>query len=176
MTVDASIPVPWTQRINIRMVLFAAVMLVLVGTPVYWYVDSALSGGIKNLGDRKAVSLKAMSDFAFDQVNGQVGDIPQRFRALDGQRIVVEGEIYSPNDASPRLQSFQVCYSIAKCCFNGPPQVQHFVDCTAAKDRVPYYPDIVRITGILHVKIIPKPEGGIASIYQMDVESVERAS
>jgi hypothetical protein len=84
--------------------------------------------------------------------------------------------MWAPYSAGGRVAGFQLCYSIAKCCFNGPPQVQHFVVCTAAKDRVPYYPDIVRITGILHVKIIPKPEGGIASIYQMDVESVERAS
>jgi hypothetical protein len=168
-------PLPLGQRINFRMVFFAAVVLFLVGTPVYIYLDSAISGGIKHHGDLIEVDLKAMSVYPFDQIHGTINDVPQKWRDIDGKRIMVYGEQWVPQNASENVNGFQLCYSIAKCCFSGPPQVQHFVDCTvkSSDGQLPIYNGVVvKIVGTLHVHVIKSPEK-VQSVYQMDVESVE---
>lgn len=169
---ESAVKVPFSERINFRMIVFAAVVLALVGTPVYIYLDSRLSGGIKNHGDYLEVDLKAMSNFPFDQINGTAEDIPRQFRALDGKRVMVEGEIWAPNSAGSELQNFELVYSIAKCCFSGPPQIQHFVQSKPVKGKVPYYSGLVRVVGTLHVNV-QKAGGQVSSVYQLQVESVD---
>lgn len=169
---ESAAKVPWSGRINFRMIIFAAVVLALVGAPVYIYLDSRLSGGIKNHGDYLEVDLKAMSNFPFDQINGTVNDIPQRFRDLDGKRVMVEGEIWAPNSAGNDLRNFELVYSIAKCCFSGPPQIQHFVQSKPVKGTIPYYSGLVRVVGTLHVNV-QKAGGQVSSVYQLQVESVD---
>jgi len=57
---------PWTSKINFRMLAFAGVLLLLIGYPIYVYVDAAVSGGIHDVGNGyKEVDLKAMSVFPF---------------------------------------------------------------------------------------------------------------
>src|SRR5256885_7327181 len=81
---------PWTSKVNFRMLAFAGVLLLLIGYPIYVYVDSVVSGGIHDVGNGyKEVDLKAMSVFPFDQINGTIDDIPQKWRALDGKKVVV---------------------------------------------------------------------------------------
>jgi hypothetical protein len=165
---------PWTRKINFRMLAFAGVLLLLIGYPVYVYFDSVISGGIKDAGNGyKEVDLKAMSVFPFDQVKGTVDDIPQKWRELDGKKIVVYGEMWDSTSASGHVKSFQLCYSIAKCCFNGPPQVQHFVDSVVMPGKdLDYYPNQVKVKGVLHVNVKQGPDK-VLSVYQMDVESIE---
>jgi hypothetical protein len=91
---------------------------------------------------------------------------------LDGKKVVLYGEMWAPDSASPDLDHFELCYSRAKCCFSGPPLVQHFVKSKAMKGTVEYDGGLVKVKGILHVNIIPGVEK-IASIYQLQVESVE---
>ena len=43
---DSAIKVPLSARINVRMIAFFGVLLVLIGYPVYIYLDSAVHGGI----------------------------------------------------------------------------------------------------------------------------------
>jgi hypothetical protein len=75
----------------------------------------------------------------------------------------------------PRISNFDLCYSIAKCCFNGPPQVQHFVKSTVVNGKkVPYYDGLVRVTGTLHVNVKTDELGKVASVYQLDVERVDQ--
>lgn len=169
---ESAVKIPLSQRINFRMILFAVVVLALIGTPVYIYLDSRLSGGIKNHGDYLEVDLKAMSNFPFDQINGSLDEIPSQFRALNGKRVMVEGEIWAPNSAGNELQNFELVYSIAKCCFSGPPQIQHFVQSKAVKGKVPYYSGLVRVVGTLHVDV-QKAGGQVSSVYQLQVESVD---
>ena len=110
-----------------------------------------------------------------DQTDGKVTDVPPQWRALDGKRVQLEGEMWAPNSASPKIPTFDLCYSIAKCCFNGPPQVQHFVKSTVVENgRVPYYSGLVKVTGVLHVDVKKSPEGKVGSVYQLDVERVEQ--
>ncbi|WP_428937883.1 hypothetical protein [Fontivita pretiosa] len=170
----APIHVPLRERINFRILIFAAVVLLIVGYPAYLYIESELTGGIKDIGGGyKEVDLKAMSTFNFDQVSGTIDDIPAKWRALDGQKVVLYGEIAPTTFASRALNEFDLVYSVTKCCFSGPPQVQHFVQARMKDGReAPYYSGLVRVRGTLHVNVIPG-EGRVASVYQLDVEDIE---
>ena len=173
MSMDTSIKMPLSQRINFRVILFAGMILLLIGTPFYIYVDSVLSGGIKDRGSYLEVDLKAMSNFPFDQSNGTINDIPKQWRDLNGKRVMVEGEMWSPSSAAPELNQFQVVYSIAKCCFNGPAQIQHFVNAKVANGRIPYRYGLVRFVGTLHVNVERGPDGKITNVYSLDVDQAE---
>ena len=83
------------SRITPRMVLFILVVLLLVGYPIYVFVEAAVTGGIRDRGDYKEVDLKAMSLFHFDQTSGTIDDVPQKWRSLDGQKVVVVGEMWA---------------------------------------------------------------------------------
>src|SRR5437773_7279709 len=154
MTTGSAIKVPLGERINIRMVVFIAVIGFLVGYPIYVLIDAQLSGGIKNAaGGYKLVDLKAMSTFELDQTNGTINDIPSKWRDLEGQKVILHGEMWDSRGAGPTVESFELCYSIAKCCFSGPPLLQHFVHATPLKDaQLAYYSGQVEVRGILHVK------------------------
>jgi hypothetical protein len=174
---DTAVKVPLSERINFRMLFFIGLIAVLIGYPVYVLIEAQVTGGIRDAGGGyKEVNLKAMSSFEFDQVNGQKKDIPQQWRDLDGQKVIMRGEMWSPTGAGNTVDGFQLCYSIAKCCFNGPPLVQHFVDSHALPGKtLEYYSGLVEVKGILHVNV-EKDAGKVSKIYQLDVESIEPAA
>src|SRR5438045_9707121 len=112
-----------------------------------------------------------------NQTLGTVQDVPQRFRELDGKKVILEGEI-SPGgtSAGPQTDAVSLCYSVAKCCFTGQPKVQHFVLCSAPAGKTirnfgAY--DAVRVKGTLHVRF-KRDAGIIPSIFQLDVEHIEQ--
>lgn len=171
---DTAIKVPLSERINLRLIVFAGIVLFLIGVPSYIFVREKITGGIRDLGNGlMQVDLKAMSTFNFDQEKGTINDVPPQWRALDGKKVVLYGEIWTGNSAAPEIASFDLVYSIAKCCFSGPPQIQHFVQSKVARDKtIDYYPGLVKVTGTLHVNVI-QGEGKVDSVYQLDVDSVE---
>src|SRR3954462_13507334 len=103
---ESTLKVPLSQRINLRMILFFGVLAFLIGAPVYIYVDSAVHGGIKNHGNLVEVDLKSMGNFNFDGENGTTDDVPVRFRELDGKHVLLQGEVYAPNEAGDRMHQF----------------------------------------------------------------------
>jgi hypothetical protein len=171
-----------SERINVRMIVFFAVVALLIGAPFYIWLRSALSGGIIRHGDYSDVDLKAMSTFDMDQTNGQITDVPSKWRALDGTRVKTVGETWSPLAADGKVTYFQIVYSKTKCCFSGPPLAQHFVECnvmpSASSDD---YSDRVSVEGTLHVRIrkdVDKNSGVtvIKSVYQIDVDKIDPIS
>lgn len=168
---EDAVKIPLSERFNFRILLFAAAIAVIVGYPLYWFADAALSGGIKDRGDYKEVDLKAMSDFPFDAATGTIEDVPPQFRALDGQRILVRGEMYDPRGAGASVRNFVLVYSISKCCYSGPPKVQHWVQAKAVNDDIRYYRGLVEVVGTLHVDL-KRENGQVTQVYRMDVESV----
>jgi hypothetical protein len=168
---------PLLQRINLRMVLLAALAMLLIGGPFYVWARDAMSGGIINHGDYSDVNLKAMSSFDLDQTNGQPDDVPAKFRALEGKRVRLVGEMWAPRDAGDGyLGYFQLVYSKTKCCFNGPPLAQHFVD-SNVKPGTPVYYDpngMVSVWGTLHVHFRRDADSRvIKSVYEVDVDRVD---
>jgi hypothetical protein len=162
-----------SHRINFRMLIFAAVMLAVIGYPVYIFLHETVTGGITDYGTYKLVDLKAMSNFEMDQANATQNDVPEKWRQLDGQRVALEGEMWDAKGAGDEVRQFQLVYSIAKCCFSGPPKVQHFVNATVLPGKTAYYyRNLVRVVGTLHVQV-KHDEGRVSSVYQLDVESIE---
>jgi hypothetical protein len=171
---DAAVKVPLSERINLRVIVFSLIVLAVIGTPVYWFLEETITGGIIDRGEYKEVNLQAMSLFPLDQENGKFEDIPEKWRNLDGQRVILQGEMYAPNSSSSDVSKFDLVYSISKCCNTSAPQVQHFVKSTVTGGRtVPFYGQRVEVTGTLHVKVKKTDAGGIESVYTLDVEKVE---
>ena len=166
--------VPLRERVNLRMVVFVAAMLMLVGYPVYLGLESTLTGGIRQQGEYALVDLKAMSTFPFDSTNGTIEDVPDKWRALDGKKVILYGEMWQPQAAAGKLGNFELVYSIANCCFSGPPQIQHFVQASVkpGASQVGYFEGVVKVTGTLRVDV-KKTEGKVSSVYQLEVDSVE---
>jgi hypothetical protein len=162
----AAINVPRRQRINLRVLLFAAVVLALPAFIVYQYIDFA---AVEQEGDLLKVDLKAMSSFPLDPSSGTIDDVPKQWRALDGKRVVLYGEMWCPSTAADAVDQFDLVYSIAKCCLSGPPLMQHFVHSVAIKGKVGRYQGLCRVVGTLSVKVT-KTDGKIDGVYWLDVE------
>ena len=169
--------VPLSQRINLRMLAFIGVLATLVGYPVSVLIEMQLNGGIKTVaGGYKLVDLKAMSSFDFDQINGTPQDIPQKWRDLDGQKVILYGEMWNSSSTGGAVDSVVLCYSVMNCCIQGPPLVQHFVDARAMPGKsLETYPGQVQVKGVLHVDV-QREEGRVSNIYRLDVESIEPAA
>jgi len=166
---------PITQRINFRMIAVAAVVLFLVGYPIYTYLDETVTGGVHNVGNgMKAVDLKALGNFPFDEKISTINDVPQKWRALDGQKVILEGFMYAGSSAADNIHAFQFVYNIARCCFGGPPRVQERVFTVVPGGTVPYYyGEMVRCTGTLHVKVQKNEVGTTDKVYTLDLDKVE---
>src|SRR5689334_9772471 len=88
---------PLLKRLNWRIIVFAAIIVLIPGYFVGSWAIESVTGGIRNVGNYKLVDLKAMSTFSMDQQNGTIDDIPSRFRSLEGQEVILEGEMWSPH-------------------------------------------------------------------------------
>src|SRR5687768_11320969 len=88
------------DRINFRLVA----LLALVSLPFLWvlytFVAQKVTGGVVNKGDYYQVDLRSLGYSPFDQSNGTINDVPERYRQLDGKRVVLVGEMY--DDTSRR--------------------------------------------------------------------------
>jgi hypothetical protein len=171
---ESAVKIPLSERINIRVLIFILIVAAIPGYILYIMIDAQVTGGIKNAGGGyKFVDLKAMSSFELDQNSGVITDVPQKWRDLDGQKVILHGEMWQPTSANNEVAGFDLCYSIAKCCFSGPPKVQHFVKSKVQQGKsVGYYDGQVEVKGKLHVDV-KNDAGKLTSVYQLDVESVE---
>lgn len=175
--------VPWSQRVNLRMLGFIAVALLLVGYPVYLALDLMLSQGIWHKDDARygryvKVDLQAMSSSfeIMDPAHATDAVIPERYRQLNGQRVMLVGEMVPDRNAVGAQAAFDLVYSISKCCFSGPPKIQHFIKCDVQpgrKQQVQYHPGLVRAVGTLEVGIVRDEAGAIASVFRLKTESTE---
>jgi hypothetical protein len=172
---------PLSERVNFRMIIFAAVVLFLIGWPVYTFLSESLTHGIHNRAGYKEVNLKALGQFDFDRDGGTLTDVPAQYRNLDGQKVLLEGEVFAPNE-SRNITSWELVYSIQKCCFNGPPRVQERVFCSAPSDKS--FPigggGYHKVMGTLHVtlkhtKLPDGKPGPVEEVYHLDAESVEQS-
>jgi len=165
---------PWWTKLTWRSLLPVAAAAFVLCYPIYYVLDAAVTHGIHHRGQLLDVDMKAMSDFNLDQINGMTTDIPSFYRALDGKRVELAGEMWVPGSAGGPVDQFDLVYSIMNCCFNGPPRVQHFVKATVLPGhRVEYTRGIVNVIGTLHVGV-EKVGSQIGSVYRLDVEQVEQ--
>lgn len=165
---------PLLQRLNLRMLVFLAV----IGAPIGWivtqYVSAALNGGVRETAQGAEVDLKALGNFPFDEHVGTIADVPSKWRALDGKPVILDGFMFNTLSSRDQINSFQFVYNVQKCCFGGPPLVQERVFVKVPNGAaVPYYEgSLVRCSGILHVGVRKTDAGLTDSVFTMDLQKV----
>ena len=165
--------VPWSQRINFRLVLFIGLVAGVVGWVMWQFVQVQLTGGIIDKGGYMEVDLKAMSSFEMDPIDATDESVPRKFRELEGKRALLVGEMYQPYSVGGRVSEFDLVYSIAKCCVTSSPKIQHFVKSKVLPGKeVEYFGGLVKVMGRFHVGV-EKANGRVRSVYRIDVESVK---
>ena len=162
------------SRINMRMVILAVVVLLVLGWPVMIGLQQYWTGGIVARGDYLEVNLKAMGDFSFSEIEGTVADVPKKYAELDGKKLLLVGQMYADQSSAPSVDRFQLVYSIQNCCFNGPPKVQErvFAQVPPRGRKVPVFGGLTKVYGTLHVRAV-RENGRVVSLYDLDVEKVE---
>jgi hypothetical protein len=162
------------SRVNLRMVIVAAVILLPVGWMVWTFATLTLSSGIEKAGQYTTVDLKSLGNFPFSEVDGTVADVPKQYAALDGKKLLLVGQMYVDTSTAPYVDRFQLVYSIQNCCFNGPPRVQErvFAHVPPGGRKVPVFGDLTRVYGTLHVRA-QRENGRVVSLFDLDVEKVE---
>ncbi len=180
---EATAQMPDARRTNWGMIarvgLVVTLVIALVGYAAKVTYESVIQGGVVSAGDHFDVELKAMSNFDMSELNGTVADVPERFRNLDGKKVLLVGEVAPVGDVGgPKVSNFSLCYSVARCCFGGPPKPQHFVACRVPNgNQVTNYvggPPI-KVYGTLHINVI-NAGGAVSSVFQLDVDRVEPVS
>lgn len=119
------------------------------------------------------VDLNAMGNFWLDPVRGVDADIPTQFRSLDGQRVVMTCFVYQPRPGRTPAVAQLVYGALHK---RGPPRIQERVlTVVPSGQNVSNYPisDLVRAYGVLHVGVMRDADGGITSVYRLDLHRVE---
>ncbi len=175
---DAALKLHLSQRLNPRILIFVAVLLFLLGWPVYTFLSETLTAGIHDRGDYKEVDLKAMCCFRMDPINATLKDIPARYRALDGQKVMLTGLVVPPQDESgSEITTFSLLYSYTcGCQLGGPPQVQEKVFATAPSGRPLHFNGEAysKVIGTLHVTMKRSEiNGEITEVYHLDAESIK---
>jgi hypothetical protein len=161
------------KHLGWRGALIVAIGIFILAYPIYAWISTLVTGGVSRRGDLLVVDLKAMSNFQMDQNAGTTNDIPQRYRSLDGKRVLLTGQMWDPYEAGGQIQNFTLVYSIMNCCFNGPPKVQCLVQASVPPTRRAAFTNaFVNVIGTLHVGV-QSAEGHVQSIYRMDVERVD---
>jgi hypothetical protein len=161
-------------RFNLRLMILIAVVAFPFLYILYSVIDANVYGGIHDRGTYKEVDLKALGFYDFDGNHGTIDDVPEKWRALDGQRVQLTGFMWAPNSSGWYVRDFQFVYNITKCCFSGPPQVQErvFAHVPDNMPPAPYYGDLSTLTGILHVHIENPTGDKVIAVYTIDVEKI----
>jgi len=159
--------------VPLRMVMAAVFVLGPLCYMVYTFFVLEIGQGIEQVGEYKMVNLKAMGNFRFDDVTDDESRVPEVYRQLDGQKVLLIGEMYVDFGAAPTTDRFQLVYSIAECCFGGPPLVQERVFASVPPgQKVRVHDGLARVYGTLNVRAI-RENGRVVSLYDMDVDRVE---
>lgn len=160
-------------RLNLRAIIFVLAVLAPLVAVGWVYFKTAFSSGIEQAEDGYLwVDLQKMSAFTFDQRNGTIEQVPQRWRELNGQKVILEGEMAPLTSSAAEVNQFELVWSVANCCYTGSPQVQHFVQSkVVGGKKVRYYTRPVRVHGTLRVEVVHE-EGQVTGVYHLDVERV----
>src|SRR5687767_15067198 len=90
-------------RFSLRMVVIFCLLCLPFAYFAYVIVDQSLSRGVKDHGSYVEVDLKSLGFFPFDAAGDDLGAVPERFRNLNGRRVVLEGEMFADSSAGPAV-------------------------------------------------------------------------
>src|SRR6185503_20169265 len=97
---DSAVKVPLSERFNFRIIIFAVIIGVVVGYPIYILLSEQITGGIHASGGYIETNLKAMGNFTFDERSGTIEDVPRQWREVDGKKLSLVGELYSSTQSA----------------------------------------------------------------------------
>lgn len=163
------------EKLNLRLIGLMAVICLPVAWMTYTFIKLNASSGIEQVGEYKRVDLKSMGNFPFDEVYDTEKAVPELYRKLDGQKLLLVGQMYVDFTAEPTVDRFQLVYSIQNCCFNGPPRVQERVFAHVPQGntrKMPVYGGLVEVYGTIHVKA-QREKNRVVSVFDMDVEKIQ---
>jgi hypothetical protein len=173
----ALLKLPLSQRINLRPLVFAGVIVFLLAWPVYTFLSETLTAGVHDRGSYKEVDLKAMCCFRMDPITATLKDIPAAYRALDGQKVMLTGLVLPRNQSGSEITGFSLLYSYScGCGMGGQPQVQEKVFATAPPGRPLHFNGEAysKVLGTLHVTMKRNDiDGQIIEVYHLDAESIK---
>jgi hypothetical protein len=173
------VPLRSHRRFTVRLTVFLVLVLGAVLGAIY------LIAGFKDVdrrrderGEYSVVDLKSLGFFELDVFRGKLDDIPAKWRALDGQRVLLTGQWYPIDEQGPAFTRFQLVYSITNCCFNGPPRAQERVFVFLPRGvsaELPGGGALINVLGTLKVQIKRDATGKISGVYTMDAERITPA-
>jgi hypothetical protein len=160
-------PAPFRRRRGRRLLVGAgAVCLILAGG---WFA-------LHDFRSTRCLNMDfaTLGGFTLDQNKGKLADIPQSIRQLDGQRIAIDGYMI-PMDVEENITEFALVPTLDRPDPSPPPPAQQTIVARIVTGQVSaYYPDQIRVCGILHVRIT-QDDGDLVSIFEMTVESIQPA-
>jgi hypothetical protein len=165
-------------RVNWRALIFIGGLLLLLGWPAYTFLDEWWTGGVHDRGSYKQVNLKAMGFFQFTRDAPTTRDVPTQFRALDGQKVLLNGIVEPMTQAGDQISEFTLIYSPISCCIGaGLPLVQERVFATARGGKSLAYARAGRhdVFGTLHVNVKTDETGHVIEVYRLDADWVKAA-
>jgi hypothetical protein len=166
-----------TGAVNARMVVFCAIVLLLIAWPFYSYLTARMNHGIRDRGDYKEVDLAQLGDFEFDQGTGTIANVPARFRALDGQKVLIRGKVFNPQPSEDGMVSFQIVSANADN--RRPPHVQERVFGTvpASQFKQDLSANSYKALGTMHIVLkqgrYGEGETGVVEIFHIQAQSVQ---
>lgn len=163
------------EKLNLRLIGLITVICLPVAWMTYTFIKLNATSGIEQVGEYKRVDLKSMGNFPFDEQFDTEQAVPELYRKLDGQKLLLIGQMYVDFTAEPRVDRFQLVYSIRNCCFNGPPRVQERVFAhipAGSTKKMPVFDGLVEAYGTIHVKVL-RENGRAVSVFDMDVEKIK---
>ena len=160
---------PARRRFNWRILVFALIVL----APVLVYGLKLLQNRIDH-GDYTELNLKELGNFPI--ITRSIEDVPKKFQAYDGKKVLLIGEWYPTVQSGPKFTEFQLVWSIANCCFGGPPQPQErvFVHLRNPMQLPPG--KMIKVYGQLHVEVRKDPGGKVISVYTLDADKIEQST
>ena len=165
-------------RVHPRLVVFFAIIVAPVAWLTYTLISFSATGGVQRADGVVEVDLRALGHITFNNMSGTLADIPARYRALEGKRVLLTGYMVSPETPGEKIRKFEFLYDRNIGAFGGLPTVPDRVlgTCLGQNTVLYEYGPLMKLTGVFHLKINRDPKSGrIVSIYQLDVEDVERA-
>lgn len=113
------------------------------------------------------LDLRILRAIALDRRSGTTEDVPARLRALDGSRVLLEGEIWSPSGSATDF--FLTSFTRPR---HLPPRAEEFVHCRS-RVPMPWSAGVVRATGVFHIALQHDEQGYITEVYHLDVSNLE---
>lgn len=165
----------FTSHFAVTLCFIGATFVLLLGFPIL--LVATTDHGINHFHRVWEVDLKQLGNFQFNDLKGNLKDIPQRFRDLNGKVVSIEGfMIFANGPSNDKVQDFELVYEIQPGIDGGPAMqpVQRRIFAHITTTALNYSSDEIRVIGTLHVAPNrDKDTGRIISIYTMDVNRVE---